>query len=401
MKSIAEKMESLYEINKSKFIGVAFPVFSIEEIKSKLEMVKKEHTHATHICYAYILNSGMLEKCSDDGEPSGTAGKPILDVLKKKELENILLVVVRYFGGIKLGAGGLTRAYSTSASDVLSLTKLIEFERYKVFEIYVDLKNASNLKNQFKQSLREVQIDYNDFVDGKVKVHFASLHLPAELKDAKEVGEINLIKEWEMVITKLEIQKNNKEKFNLYLDGEFYSGIYIDACIKYGLKVGLDLSQEELDKIIFDSNKTIALTKTANYVNTALKTEKQVKEYIAKKGFDKSISEYVIEKLKEYKYIDDEAYAKAYISTYQNKFGAMKLKANLSEKGVKKEIVENLLKDVEIDEDILYNLSVKYMKNKESTYENQVKLMRFLASRGFSYDDINSIIDRLKKEEIC
>ncbi len=204
-----------------------------------------------------------------------------------------------------------------------------------------------------------------------------------------------------MKITKLEIQKNNKDKFNLYIDDEFYAGIYIDACFKYGLSVGKELSKEELDEIIFDSNKTIALTKTANYVNTALKTEKQVREYIAKKGFDKDVSKYVIEKLKEYNFINDEYFAKSYINTYRSKFGEYKLKANLLEKGVSKEIIENLLNGIETDDEILYNISVKYLKGKERTQENFVKLTRFLASRGFSFDDINSIVERLKKEDLC
>ena len=93
----------------------------MEEVKLHLEELKKQHKKATHICYAYVYNKGEVsEKCSDDGEPNGTAGYPILQVIKKKNLNNILVVVVRYFGGIKLGAGGLMRAYTKACAEVLN-----------------------------------------------------------------------------------------------------------------------------------------------------------------------------------------------------------------------------------------------------------------------------------------
>lgn len=107
------------EIKKSKFIGLYFPVKSQDEVVEILNNLKKEHKKATHICYAYRLTNPFSEKAFDDGEPSGTAGKPILNVLQKQDKKDFLLVVVRYFGGIKLGAGGLVRAYSKTASETL------------------------------------------------------------------------------------------------------------------------------------------------------------------------------------------------------------------------------------------------------------------------------------------
>lgn len=107
------------EIKKSKFIGLYFSVKSQDEVVEILNNLKKEHKKATHICYAYRLTSPFSEKAFDDGEPSGTAGKPILNVLQKQDKKDSLLVVIRYFGGIKLGAGGLVRAYSKTASETL------------------------------------------------------------------------------------------------------------------------------------------------------------------------------------------------------------------------------------------------------------------------------------------
>jgi len=108
------------EISKSRFIAYKLDINSLEEVKPFLQQLKKEHKKARHICFAYVFNKDIVsEKCSDDGEPGGTAGYPILNVIKKKNLTNTLVAVVRYFGGIKLGAGGLTRAYTKATAEVL------------------------------------------------------------------------------------------------------------------------------------------------------------------------------------------------------------------------------------------------------------------------------------------
>ena len=108
------------EINKSRFLAYRLELENLEQVKPFLEKLKKEHKKARHVCYAYVFNRDMVsEKCSDDGEPGGTAGYPILNVIKKKNLTNVLVAVVRYFGGIKLGAGGLTRAYTKACAGVL------------------------------------------------------------------------------------------------------------------------------------------------------------------------------------------------------------------------------------------------------------------------------------------
>ena len=109
------------EINKSRFIAYRLELTSLDLVKPFLEKLKKEHKKARHVCYAYVYNREVIsEKCSDDGEPGGTAGYPILNVIKKKNLTNVLVAVVRYFGGIKLGAGGLTRAYTKACAGVLN-----------------------------------------------------------------------------------------------------------------------------------------------------------------------------------------------------------------------------------------------------------------------------------------
>lgn len=112
-------MQNEIEIKKSKFIAYGFEVETVEQIEKLKKDLEKEHKKATHICYAYTLSSPFQEKCNDDGEPHGTAGRPILNVLQKQNRQNFIVFVVRYFGGIKLGAGGLTRAYTKATSELL------------------------------------------------------------------------------------------------------------------------------------------------------------------------------------------------------------------------------------------------------------------------------------------
>lgn len=108
--------ESLYEVKKSKFYAYNYEVDGISDVNEIIDNIKKEHKKARHIVYAYKIDG--IEKKYDDGEPSGTAGMPLYNIINKKDLNHILIVVVRYFGGIKLGAGGLLRAYNTAGSDV-------------------------------------------------------------------------------------------------------------------------------------------------------------------------------------------------------------------------------------------------------------------------------------------
>lgn len=125
--SIASPSEGLFKDNGSRFIALAYPVETEEEIKDILNSVKKEYFDARHHCYAYRLGyKGDRFRANDDGEPSSSAGKPILNQILSSDLSDILIIVVRYFGGIKLGIPGLIRAYKTSAADAISNATLVE-----------------------------------------------------------------------------------------------------------------------------------------------------------------------------------------------------------------------------------------------------------------------------------
>ncbi|MCQ2087131.1 MAG: YigZ family protein [Bacilli bacterium] len=126
MKTVNNSYQTKIEVEKSKFIGLVYPLTSEEQFKEILKGLQKEHKKARHIVYAYRI--GQKSKSCDDGEPKGTAGRPLLELLHKKELNNLVLFVVRYFGGIKLGAGRLLRTYVNAGVEVLNSAELVELE---------------------------------------------------------------------------------------------------------------------------------------------------------------------------------------------------------------------------------------------------------------------------------
>ena len=134
--TIAEPAEAIYKERSSKFLVYAYPVESEEEIKLHLDRLRKEFFDATHHCYAYRLGAeGEVFRANDDGEPSGTAGKPILGQLLSAQLTNCLVVVVRYFGGTKLGVSGLISAYKESTAAVIEEAEIIEKTVDRVFTL--------------------------------------------------------------------------------------------------------------------------------------------------------------------------------------------------------------------------------------------------------------------------
>lgn len=131
--------EGLYKEKGSKFLAFAIPVSSVAEVKSILEEKRKEFYDARHVCYAYIIGMESREsRSNDDGEPSGTAGKPILGALLSKQLTNVLIIVVRYFGGTKLGTSGLINAYKEASFDAIANNEIIEKKIEAPIEIYFD-----------------------------------------------------------------------------------------------------------------------------------------------------------------------------------------------------------------------------------------------------------------------
>lgn len=144
-------------INKSRFIALIIKADNEKDALNIIKELKKEYKAATHYCYAYII--GNIKRMSDDGEPNHTAGMPILNVLENNDLNNVIAVVIRYFGGIKLGAGGLVRAYTNSVVNALEKTEIIPLKKEVKVKIEFDYANVNNVN----YILKDYKITYKKF----------------------------------------------------------------------------------------------------------------------------------------------------------------------------------------------------------------------------------------------
>lgn len=154
-------------INKSKFIGYSSPINNEEEALEFIEKIKTKHRDATHNVYAYVLGEeSNVQRFSDDGEPSGTAGIPVLEVIKKEDLRNLVVVVTRYFGGIKLGGGGLIRAYTKGAKIALDAGVLVDMTLHSNIKINIPYTLLGKVENfLITNGLKAEEINYKDDVE--------------------------------------------------------------------------------------------------------------------------------------------------------------------------------------------------------------------------------------------
>lgn len=176
-----------FEEKRSLFIGHALHVNSEEEAAEFVKKMKKQYSDATHNVWAYHLKGGIVARYSDDGEPQGTAGMPVLEAIRKSGVDDVCVVVTRYFGGILLGAGGLVRAYSRSAVIAIEGAEVVTYEPYCEYELvcgYSEYQKYSNILN-----LERAVIDSTDF-GTEVTVHFAVKRTLADaiLKRISEAG---------------------------------------------------------------------------------------------------------------------------------------------------------------------------------------------------------------------
>lgn len=166
-------------IQKSRFIGYAARAETEEQAVGFIESIKSMHKSANHNCSAYMIGENdSIQKANDDGEPSGTAGVPILEVLKKKQLKDTVIVVTRYFGGIKLGSGGLIRAYGKAASEALAASGIVERRLHALMKVTIDYTWLGKIENEIRQSEYPLQdIAYTDGV-------ILYVHVPVHKEEA-------------------------------------------------------------------------------------------------------------------------------------------------------------------------------------------------------------------------
>ena len=183
-KSVKQCSEAEYTVNRSRFIGRCFPVDSEEAALCLLGDIRKKHWDATHNCFAYRIGENAAARFSDGGEPGGTAGKPIMDVLTGRGLTNVLCVVTRYFGGILLGAGGLVRAYSKSAADAVTKAGMVSYLPGTILDIPMDYSRYGALEGFIRANAEVRNVAFAQNVVVTVAVEDTNL-----LKFMKEVTE--------------------------------------------------------------------------------------------------------------------------------------------------------------------------------------------------------------------
>ncbi|MBS4223211.1 YigZ family protein [Lederbergia citrea] len=165
--TVKEQGEHEIIIQKSRFIAHIERAESEEKAQAFIQEIKKRHWNATHNCSAYLIGEhNQIQKANDDGEPSGTAGVPMLEVLKKRDLKDTVVVVTRYFGGIKLGAGGLIRAYGKSTSEGINAVGVVERKLMAIMHVKADYPWLGKLENELRSSVYQLKdIHYSDQVE--------------------------------------------------------------------------------------------------------------------------------------------------------------------------------------------------------------------------------------------
>jgi uncharacterized YigZ family protein len=163
--TINKSVETIYKEKGSKFLSFLYPVTSLDEVKEYLTQLKKKYYDATHHCYAYIIGADKEQfRMNDDGEPSSTAGKPIYGQLQSNDLTNVLLVVVRYFGGTKLGVSGLIKAYKESSAECIAQAETVERQvknKYNIYFAYEDMNLVMNILKQNNAEQKNQHFDLN------------------------------------------------------------------------------------------------------------------------------------------------------------------------------------------------------------------------------------------------
>lgn len=175
---MVDKFKTIHEIaeaeiieKKSKFIASASPIETEDDAQAFIDVIRKKHFNARHHCYAYQLDE--IKRYSDGGEPTGTAGLPILHILSGNEIRNSIIVVTRYFGGTLLGTGGLTRAYSSAAKAVLSKAVIIEKKLVKIISVKTDYSQSSKVQHEILNGGNTIcETNYTDIVEFVVFVEF-------------------------------------------------------------------------------------------------------------------------------------------------------------------------------------------------------------------------------------
>lgn len=198
-------------------------------------------------------------------------------------------------------------------------------------------------------------------------------------------------------ITDIQPQKRNKSRVNVYVDGEYVLALELLTVMKLGLKIGTEVTETQLAEAALDTEQSVALERAMNYIARGRKTSFQLRKYLTDKEYVPAVVNYVMDKMKYYGYIDDKAYAQAYVEQNSQSKGARRVKQELIQRGIKlseAEEVSEQERDFSLDN--ATRLAERYMRGKDCDIKTIVKLQRYLVSRGYDFDIVNSVVRAYK-----
>lgn len=198
------------------------------------------------------------------------------------------------------------------------------------------------------------------------------------------------------IITDITAQKRNKNRVNVYIDGDFACGLDAVTAVSARLKIGDEISVEALKDIAETSEVNSAFERAVGYLSSVPRAKREIARYLGDKGYDKDVISKVIERLEFYHYIDDRAYAQTYIRSKTKKYGSYRIAAELKQKGVDPAVISELLEENDSESDMAVAVAQKYIGSRRTVDKQRVK--RFLAGRGFSWDSISQAIGKLCDE---
>lgn len=201
-------------------------------------------------------------------------------------------------------------------------------------------------------------------------------------------------------ITAITPQKKDKTRCNIEVDGRFFCGMKLVTVMQNRLKVGSVVTAESLSEIQLESEKETAFDKALSHISAAMKTEREVRDHLKKKGYLPNVEEYVVGKMKEYGFLDDEAYARAYAESMSKRKGSRLIVMELKQKGVSDEIIEEVVSGLSGEEEAAASVLEKYLRGKDRTDKKVIqKAYAHLLSKGFDYDTARRALEGLRDED--
>lgn len=199
-------------------------------------------------------------------------------------------------------------------------------------------------------------------------------------------------------ITDIAPQVKDKERCNIYIDGRFYCGLKLETAIKHRLKVGDQIELSELDAIQLENERSQALDKAMTHLTHSMKTEKEIRDFLKKKGYVEAVADYAVQKLKEYGFLDDDEYCRHYVSSAGKNKGARLIAYELRRRGAAEESIERALSELSGEDGAAAAVLKKYMRGREFSKENLSKAFRHLMSKGFDYDTAKDALASLGQD---